>query len=553
MDVDKSLRVLGSFGRLQALNYFTYVLAVSVAAWHITGVSFTIGQPDNNRCRIPENETSFTTPLDDGCHQIVYYDNDTDGDNETMACTDGWEYDTVHGETSVVTDLNLVCDRAILGSTLQSVHFGGCLLGSYVTGQMSDIFGRRLTLLGSLVGIVVTGTGFSFAQSYGLMSFLKFLHGCFIPGLILVPYVRIIEMFPPSFRVRSHLGCEMLWCLGLVLVGPLAYILPNWRHLQLVMSLLAAPLILLVWYSYESVRWLLQKGRVDEAEKIFQRISKSKNISHVGGYFVLPQQEQEHELTNGSSRPELSDEKPPLDIKASDYNRLESDVPAIKDAKKYTLLDLFRTRALAIRTLIVLYCWFACSAVYYGFFLISANLVGNMYVNFTLMSLTEAPCYIANYFVTIRFGRRRPLITYFIVSGVACVITGLIPDESGDGTDLSMLKLGLAMIGRFFASTAFDLTYLVTIEMFPTVLRNAAAGAASLIGRVGGMVAPFIVFLNVIHSSIPFIVFGVVSLIAGMLVFPLPETNNRSLPETLDDGEKLAEKDEAEEAQPTNV
>ena len=58
---------------------------------------------------------------------------------------------------------------------------------------------------------------------------------------------------------------------------------------------------------------------------------------------------------------------------------------------------------------------------------------------------------------------------------------------------------------------------------------------------------------NVIHSSIPFIVFGVVSLIAGLLVFPLAETNNRSLPETMDDGAKLAEKDEAEEAQPTNV
>ena len=110
-------------------------------------------------------------------------------------------------------------------------------------------------------------------------------------------------------------------------------------------------------YSYESVRWLLQKGRVDEAEKIFQRISKSKNISHVGGYFFLSQQDKEHELINGSSRPELSDEKPPLDIKASDYSQLESDVPAVKDTKKYTLLDLFRTRALAIQTLVVLYCW----------------------------------------------------------------------------------------------------------------------------------------------------------------------------------------------------
>ncbi len=107
MDVDKSLRVLGSFGRLQALNYFTYALSVSVSAWHITSVSFTIGQPDKNRCRIPENQTSFTSSLDDGCH-LIYYDNGTDSDNETVACTDGWEYDTVHGETSVVTDVSYI-------------------------------------------------------------------------------------------------------------------------------------------------------------------------------------------------------------------------------------------------------------------------------------------------------------------------------------------------------------------------------------------------------------------------------------------------------------
>ncbi len=37
------------------------------------------------------------------------------------------------------------------------------------------------------------------------------------------------------------------------------------------------------------------------------------------------------------------------------------------------------------------------------------------------------------------------------------------------------------------------------------------------------------------------------------MIIPLPETNNRSLPETMDDGAKLAEKEEAEEALPANV
>ena len=50
----------------------------------------------------------------------------------------------------------------------------------------------------------------------------------------------------------------------------------------------------------------------------------------------------------------------------------------------------------------------------------------------------------------------------------------------------------------------------------------------------------FFVHQNVYHGSIPFVVFGVMSVVAGLLIVPLPETNNRLLPETLDDGEKLA-------------
>ena len=42
-----------------------------------------------------------------------------------------------------------------------------------------------------------------------------------------------------------------------------------------------------------------------------------------------------------------------------------------------------------------------------------------------------------------------------------------------------------------------------------------------------------------IHASIPLLVFGVASLVGGFVVIPLPETNYRSLPETLDDGAKL--------------
>ena len=62
------------------------------------------------------------------------------------------------------------------------------------------------------------------------------------------------------------------------------------------------------------------------------------------------------------------------------------------------------------------------------------------------------------------------------------------------------------------------------------------------------------------HKSLPLIVFGVVSLVAGFLVMLLPETSNRALPETLDDGVNLDAKDDLnatdgirENLPPTNV
>jgi hypothetical protein len=38
---------------------------------------------------------------------------------------------------------SLVCDRAYLGATIQSCFFAGMLIGSFVTGMISDAWGRK--------------------------------------------------------------------------------------------------------------------------------------------------------------------------------------------------------------------------------------------------------------------------------------------------------------------------------------------------------------------------------------------------------------------------
>ena len=56
--------------------------------------------------------------------------------------------------------------------------------------------------------------------------------------------------------------------------------------------------------------------------------------------------------------------------------------------------------------------------------------------------------------------------------------------------------------------------------------------------RVGSASAPYIVdILGAISAGIPTLIFGVFSLVAGLLALLLPETLNKELPETVDDVE----------------
>ena len=45
---------------------------------------------------------------------------------------------------------NLICDRGFLGATLQSIFFAGMLIGSFLTGIISDAWGRKNCMFASM-------------------------------------------------------------------------------------------------------------------------------------------------------------------------------------------------------------------------------------------------------------------------------------------------------------------------------------------------------------------------------------------------------------------
>ncbi|XP_072035610.1 organic cation transporter protein-like [Amphiura filiformis] len=216
-----------------------------------------------------------------------------------------------------------------------------------------------------------------------------------------------------------------------------------------------------------------------------------------------------------------------------------SDVGDNMDSTKYSVLDLFRTPKIRQHSCIMSFVWVVNSVVYFGLSLYSAKLAGNKYFNFFLLGLVEIPAFLIILFIMMWWGRRLPMFVFIIGAGISCIITACIPDETASGTDLSMAIIATAAIGKFCISSSFGIAWLYATEIFPTVIRNVGFGACSFFARVGSILAPFVILLEDTSHYLPLGIFGVMSLIAAVLGLWLPETRNRALPETIEDGENL--------------
>ncbi len=94
-------------------------------------------------------------------------------------------------------------------------------------------------------------------------------------------------------------------------------------------------------------------------------------------------------------------------------------------------------------------------------------------------------------------------------------------------------RLLCGVIGIFGIAGAYNLVYIYTLELFPTVVRNAALGLATQAGGIGAVIAPTIVALDHYNSAIPFGLFAAAALVGALLALWLPETLNQPLWETL--------------------
>ncbi|KAL8609047.1 hypothetical protein ACOMHN_059860 [Nucella lapillus] len=277
------------------------------------------------------------------------------GDNRSEVCAAGeFRYLLPEGEKTVVMEWDLVCDQAYLTHLAATVYYCGVMLGGFACGYLSDYFGRRPVILAGLAGGTVLGTALGFVQNFPVFLVLRFIVGFLMQGLHMASYIMAVELFPVKERTLAGCVIQVFWGGAVLALGGVAWLLKDWRHIQLAISLPSVLALSYVWLVPESLRWLLAKEKSTRAEKLIKHIASFNKLD-------TPLRTQPQLATTAllQQRRELPDSNHNncAKVQRSTEEGKEKRREKEKKAGQGSIRDLFSTTVMLKRSLILFSLW----------------------------------------------------------------------------------------------------------------------------------------------------------------------------------------------------
>lgn len=329
----------------------------------------------------------------------------------------------------------------------------GMALGSIFLGGVADRVGRRPTVLGCLIVMLVGMFMVTTASSLVTLSFWRVLTGLGIGGMLASINAVAAEF---SSDKRRHLSVSIMsigYPIGVVVGGTIAsrlLVSYDWRSVFYLGATITAIFLPLVYFLVpESVHWLARKQPEGALEKINRSLTRMKHPT-------------------ATALPTISEEV-----------RKRSFGEAFGPALLMTTVLVSVAYFFHITTFYFIMKWVPKIVADFGFAASSASGVlvwGNVggALGGTVLGL-----------LTLRFGLKGLTISALVLSTVAVVLFGRTPH------DLGRLSLIVAACG-FFTNAGIVGLYAIFAHAFPTHVRAFGTGFAIGFGRGGAVLAPIL-------------------------------------------------------------
>ncbi|AES99605.1 organic cation/carnitine transporter [Medicago truncatula] len=415
-----------------------------------------------------------------------------------------WSWDT-HSSNTIISYWNLECASTFVIGLPQSSFFTGCLLGSSFLAALADSsFGRKKVLIFSCVSMSITSMLIILSTNVWIYSALKFLIGFWRSSIGTCVLVLLTEKVSAKWRFRVGIVEYFTFTMGYMSLPGFAYINRNssWKSLYLWSSI---PAIFYSFIAYffvtESPRWLVMQGREKEILKMLNKVSSEESVD-------------DDNINLASSLP-----KPPAKEKISIFKHYSS------------IGKLFHKKWALIRMIAVMILSIGIGMVYYGMPLAVGNLGFNIYLAVVFSASMEIPSCVAIYFLE-NYRRKLSILVFSILSGICCVMCVVVENN------VPAIKVVLAMIAFFGASTAYNVFLIYIIELFPTCVRNTTTSLVRQATVFGCIFCPFLISAGRKNNIFSYGMFGVVIMLSNLIFFYLPETKGIVLCDTMDQQEK---------------
>ncbi|MDA8233763.1 MAG: MFS transporter [Clostridia bacterium] len=381
---------------------------------------------------------------------------------------------------------------------LGAISFAGMFVGSIISGNLSDRFGRKKILMASMAFWGIAGVLLSMAWSIESLFVFRFLLGLGLGAQVPIGITMLSELIPSKIRGKYLALYQAFLPVGITAAGLITYlVLPKfgWQGVFFVEALPALWLFVIWKYMPESPRWLESKSKFVEADKIIGDIEKKVQKS-TGG------------------------DLPPVEVLTeSDHDKGPRNKGFGELATKAFLPVVVMAAIWQGSTMLGFYglnTWLSALLVAKGFSVIKS--IGFV----SLIALGGLPAYFLVSYLAEKIGRKWNAAFFMIMTGIGAYIWGSATSF------VFVIILGLIFQFFYYGMAMANNVYLP--ELWPTHLRGTGVGFGLSCGRIGALIGPILLGF-VMATYGPMAVFAVAAgilVLGGVAIIVLgPETKGK--------------------------